>query len=259
MRHLPMKTISVSFLLAGMLLPTVGLADQQPAKARVAGEKGERSEAQRAFFEAWRLANKDHDGFISKVEFDAMPRTLNLPQDKRDNLFKRLDKNGDGKLSREELGHLVKPHDGEGSKMQRLWELDTDKSGGISFEEFKMGQLFNKLAPERQEAVFRRLDSDGDGVVSPKDRPQPPFKHPDGPGGRPPGKPDAPDGPGRINYKLDTNGDGALSFEEFRVGAAVKDLTEDEQEDRFNGLDRNGDLKISPADVPPPPQKDKPE
>ena len=142
--------------------------------------------------------------------------------------------------------------------MQRLWELDADKSGGISFEEFKLGQLFIKLSPERQQEVFRRLDSDGDGVVSPKDRPQMPFKHPDGPGGRPLGKPDAAEGPGRINLKLDTNGDGALSFEEFRVGPAVKDLTEDEQEDRFNLLDRNGDLKISPADFPPPPQKSKP-
>ena len=57
----------------------------------------------------------------------------------------------------------------------------------------------------------------------------------------------------RINRKLDVNGDGSLSFEEFRVGPAVKNLTEDEQEDRFELLDRNGDQKISPEDFPPPP------
>jgi len=43
-----------------------------------------------------------------------------------------------------------------------------------------------------------------------------------------------------------------LAFAEFRVGPAVKDLTEDEQERRFELLDRSGDLKISRDDFPPP-------
>ena len=61
------------------------------------------------------------------------------------------------------------------------------------------------------------------------------------------------DEPARINKKLDTNGDGALSFEEFRLGPAMKNLTEDQQEDRFELLDRNHDQKISPEDFPPAP------
>lgn len=244
-------------------MPPVCLAQpQEPSKIPGAGEKGGRGGPMRPFLEAWKLADTNHDGFISKAEFDAMPRTLNLQAEKRDHLFKRLDKNGDGKLSREELGQLVKPHDGPGLKMQRLWELDTDKSGGISFEEFKMGQFFMKLSPERQKAIFRHLDADGDGMITPKDRPEPPFKRPDGPGSRPPAMPNgpsAPSEPGRIDFKLDTNGDGALSFKEFRAGPAVKNLTEDEQEDRFQRLDRNGDLKLSAEDSVPPAGKDKPE
>jgi len=236
-----MKTIPVSFLVAGMLLPAVCIAQSpEPPKGPPADEKGEHRGPPRPFME---LADTDHDGFISKAEFDAMPRIMNLPEEKRENLFKRLDKDGDGKLSREELAPFGKPRDEKDAPMKRLWELDSDKSGGISFEEFKAGQLFMKLPPARQEAVFHRLDTDGDGVITPKDKPEPPFKHrPDDGGER-----------GQINRKLDLDGDGALSFEEFRKGGAVKNLTEDEQKARFELLDRNGDHKISAEDFPPPP------
>ena len=140
--------------------------------------------------------------------------------------------------------------------MKHLWELDSNKSGGISFEEFKAGQLFMKLPPEKQQEVFRRLDTDGDGVVTPKDKPEPPFKRPDGKPHPKWGEGERQDDGGergQINRKLDLDGDGALSFEEFRKGGAVKNLTEDEQEDRFEFIDRNGDHKISQEDFPPPP------
>lgn len=223
------------------------------------GEKGERRGPSRSIMEA---ADTDRDGFIAKAEFDAMPRIMNLSEEKRANLFKRLDKDGDGKLSRDELAPFAKPHDGGADRpMKRLWELDSDKSGGISFEEFKAGQLFMKLPPQKQQEVFHRLDTDGDGVISPKDRPEPPFKRPDGNHHPKRGDGDHPDDGGergQINRKLDLDGDGALSFEEFRKGPVVKNLTEDEQEDRFELIDRNGDHKISAEDFPPPPPKEGP-
>jgi Ca2+-binding EF-hand superfamily protein len=245
-----MKTIPVSFLVAGMLLPAVCLAQPpESPKGPPGDEKEQHRGSPQAFANAWKNADTDHDGFITKAEFDAMPRIQKLPEEKRAHLFTRLDKDGDGKLSREELERFAKPHDGPGKPMKRLWELDADKSGGISFEEFKAGEVFMKLPADKREQVFRRLDSDGDGTITPKDRP----KRPDGKQ-RPNNRPDEgeDDGPGHINRKLDSNGDGALSFEEFRVGPAVKNLTEDEQEDRFELLDRNKDLKISPDDFQPP-------
>ncbi len=258
-----MKTIPVSLLVVGLLLPAVCLAEPEMEQdgPPPGGEGDRRGPPPGAFVELWKMADADGDGFLSKDEFSAMPRIQNLPDDKRENVYKRLDKNADGKLSREEIGNFSKPRDGQGPKMKRLWELDTDKSGSLSIEEFKAGEVFKKLPPEKQDAVFKRLDTNGDGVISPSDKPE--FKRPDGkrgpkgPDGRnregegPPGPPM--DGPGQINKKLDTDGDGALTFDEFRAGPAMKNLTEDQQEDRFELLDRNRDQKISQEDFAPPP------
>lgn len=245
-----MKTIPVSFLLAGILVPAVCLA--QPMEAPPGPPPAENREKQpdpKPFVEIWNKVDLNVDGFLSKAEFDAMPRILNLPEDKRTAIFKRLDKDGDDKLSREELGRFGKPREGEGPPTKRLWELDSDQSGGVGLEEFKKGQLFKKLPAEKLEEVFHRLDTDGDGVITPKDQPKDRLKRPQD------GEPPAPE---HINRKLDLDKDGALTFEEFRAGNAMKGLTEDEQEDRFEMLDRNGDHKITPEDFPKPPEAPKP-
>ena len=65
--------------------------------------------------------------------------------------------------------------------------------------------------------------------------------------------------PRQIIRQLDKNGDGALSFEEFRESPMVRNLTEDEQEDRFEEMDRNDDLKLTHEDFPAPPPREKPD
>jgi Ca2+-binding EF-hand superfamily protein len=252
----PMKTIPVSLIVAGILAPVVSFAQpevrrQGPPPRGGPGDRG----GDRAFMERWKSADTDKDGSISRAEFDAISRLQGLPEEKRAHLFERLDKNSDGKLDRQEMGRMGKPRDGQGPPMLRLWELDIDKSGGVSFEEFQAGRFFKKLDPEKQRALFRRLDTNGDGVITPQDKPEPAFKRD---GGKPrPQRPDRgkPDGPGmeprQIIRQLDQDNDGALTFEEFRVGPAVRGLSEDEQEDRFEALDKNGDLKITSGDFAP--------
>jgi Ca2+-binding EF-hand superfamily protein len=258
-----MKTIPVCLIVASLLVPAVATAQAPAGPPPPPPDRGDDADRppQRPPREGWRAADKDGDGFISRVEFDAMPRPRKLPDDKRERLFGRLDKDADGKLSRDELGRMHRPHDGPPPPMRRLWELDVDKSGGVSFEEFKQGPFFKKLPDERQAAIFRRLDSDGDGMITPKDKPPPP-PHKEGPHPRRPdgmGKPKRPPlDPLRMIRQLDEDGDGALSFEEFRAGPAVSKLGEDEQEDRFEAMDRNKDRKLTLEDFPPPPPHDGP-
>lgn len=190
-----MKTIPVSLIVAGFLVPVIARAQAPggpPPAPPAAGEpdKDKRGRPPRAFMEAWKKADRDHDGFISRVEFDQMPRIQQLPEEKRSNLFRRLDKNGDGRLGRDELTRAPRPFEGgqPGPPTQRFWELDVDRSGGVSFAEFQASQVFKKLPPERQREVFRRLDTNKDGTISPDDKPEPPFQRKPGP--RPPHHPD---------------------------------------------------------------------
>lgn len=203
--------------------------------------------------EAWKRADADRDGFLTKEEFSTLERIGKLPAKKRDRLFARFDKNGDGKIGRNEILAAAK---GRGGKrpMPRLWELDTDKSGSVSYEEFSTGKPFARFPEKRRRKLFDRLDTNRDGVISRADRPKPPPRG--GKKGRPDARGPAERDPRRMLSALDEDGDGAVSFEEFRKGGRIRDLDEDTQEDRFMALDRNGDLKLTAEDFPPPGRPD---
>lgn len=230
-----MKTIPVSLFCAGILLPMAGVG-QSPAPN--ADSKPDR----KPLMEAWKAADLDHDGLISKSEYEALPRIQNLPAEKRSGLFTRLDKDADGQLSVPELSQAKKPDQGVEKPMKRLWELDTDHSGGLSFNEYKLGHFVAKLPPEKQEALFKRLDTDADGSITPKDRPEPARSKRPGQDSQPTPPPFVPE---QMVKKLDTDQDGLLSFAEFRLGHSMKDLSEDLQEKRFDKIDANKDLKVS--------------
>jgi len=52
--------------------------------------------------------------------------------------------------------------------------LDKDGSGGVSFVEFSEGKFFSKLPDKKREQIFKRMDTDGDGEITPEDKPKGP-------------------------------------------------------------------------------------
>lgn len=67
--------------------------------------------------------------------------------------------------------------------MNELRKLDTDESGGLSFEELSKGEFFSRLPEEKRKEIFDRMDTNGDGQITPEDKPKDPrspLQYPDG-------------------------------------------------------------------------------
>jgi len=119
-------------------------------------------------------------------------------------LFKRLDRNEDGKISKDEVPEEM---------WARLSRLDTDEDGHISREEFLAGADAMRGATgegrrpgsageggPRSEELFKRLDRNEDGKISKDEVPEEMWT--------------------RLS-RLDTDEDGHISREEFLAGAAA--------------------------------------
>lgn len=137
---------------------------------------------------------------ISKTEKDNLAR-----------VFKAFDKNGDGKLSMEEVKIGYMEHYGRvmsDEEIERMFRsVDTDNSGFIDYSEFVVAAMNEKqlTTNEKLTAAFKMFDKDGSGVISADE-----IREVLGFGGNLDNKAIE-----HIIKQVDENGDGEISFEEF--------------------------------------------
>jgi Ca2+-binding EF-hand superfamily protein len=135
------------------------------------------------------------------------------PQDKIHEHFKRLDRNGDGALDVDELSQLLMEMGT--SKKQAISEAkaiistsDTDGSGAIEFDEFTQNWQRQLLTENEAyiRAVFSVLDEDGGGTIDATELANVLDMHEEGDRQR----------VNEIIKEVDADGDGVISYEEFR-------------------------------------------
>jgi len=137
-----------------------------------------------------------------------------LTKNEKENLakiFKAIDKNGDGKLSKEEIldgydkffGKTMEKED-----VLKMFEaVDIDQSGFIDYSEFVVAAMSEKtlLTDEKLLTTFKMFDKDGSGFISAQEIKEILSF----------GKTLSEDAVNDIVKQVDANGDGQISFEEF--------------------------------------------
>jgi calcium-dependent protein kinase len=96
-------------------------------------------------------------------------------KEKLGKIFKSLDANGDGKLSKEEIHDGYEDHFGKllnEDELDKLFnDVDTDKSGFIDYSEFIVATMSSKknMSEEKLTAAFKLFDKDNNGTISPQE------------------------------------------------------------------------------------------
>ena len=139
---------------------------------------------------------------LSKTERDGLAK-----------VFKAFDKNGDGKLSMQEVKEGYLEHYGKvmsDEEVETMFNaVDTDKSGFIDYSEFVVAAMKEDqlTTNEKLQAAFKMFDKDGSGIISPEE-----IKDVLSFGNANALSKEAIEA---IVKQVDENGDGEISFDEF--------------------------------------------
>lgn len=132
-------------------------------------------------------------------------------KEKIDSIFRAMDVDCDGKLSRVEIKKGYKEHFSKNISDEELETIfsrvDSDQSGEIDYSEFVMATMNerNLASQNRLESAFRAFDKDGNGQISPEE-----VRMILGGGGAIDEKQVQ-----KIIAQVDKDGDGQVSFSEF--------------------------------------------
>uniref|UniRef100_A0A7S3ND25 Calcium-dependent protein kinase 1 n=1 Tax=Euplotes harpa TaxID=151035 RepID=A0A7S3ND25_9SPIT len=134
-------------------------------------------------------------------------------KEKLGKIFKQLDANGDGKLSKAEIHDGYEEHFGKllnEDELDRLFdEVDTDKSGFIDYSEFVVATMNEKnlFSEKKLKAAFKMFDKDDSGYISKDEVKESLLKV----------QKFSEEEINEIVSQVDENGDGEISFEEFKI------------------------------------------
>ena len=189
-------------------------------------------------------ADTNGDGNVSLEELQAVRPEMDAER------FARMDRNGDGVLNKSDRPEAGQGRRGPGPDGDRgprgegrrgggdrMMAADTNKDGGVSFEELKA------VRPDATEEKFAERDTNGDGVLNKDDRPED-GRGPGGKHGKRGNGPEGRRGGGEHMKAADTDGDGGVSFEE------LKAVRPDATDEMFAKRDTNGDGVLNKDDRP---------
>jgi len=166
------------------------------------------------------------------------------PQEKIRGHFDRLDKNGDGALDTQELSQLLcdmgtSRAEAEKEAKQIIASSDTDGSGSIEFQEFAVIWQRKLLSVNDAyvHAVFKVLDENGDGSIDADELAKVLELTSDN---------DKEEIRGLIR-EVDNDGDGVISFAEFKRAMHEKDLLSPNEADTEVGRKLKEDQLLSAA------------
>jgi Ca2+-binding EF-hand superfamily protein len=175
----------------------------------------------------------------------------------RQQMFAKIDTNGDGKHDKDELAAMVaNGPTGAPSVDDILSKFDTDGDGAVSESELNAGQdqnqaqgaggpppppMGNTSSTDFIKQLFSKSDTNGDGILSSDELSS---MVANGPAGGPSAD--------ELLSKLDTDGDGSISENEFIAGApgqkAEGTTGTSKNDNLFSSLDTNEDGVVSKAE-----------
>ncbi|BDS05535.1 hypothetical protein NT6N_05750 [Oceaniferula spumae] len=106
----------------------------------------------------------DKNGTLALDEFSKAKGLEKKEAAELEKSFQRLDRNKDGMLQRSEL----KSHLGSRPRPEMDFKkFDTNQSGGLDYEEYSKLPFVVRFPDDRRQKHFKRIDSDGNGELSP--------------------------------------------------------------------------------------------
>jgi len=110
-------------------------------------------------------ADKNKDGRIDREEFAKHPPFSEMPEERRNRIFKRLDRNSDEFIDGKD-DRRRNPRGGKKLPRIRIKGLDLDDNGTLSWAEFQNAPAVVALPEKERRTVFNRYDVNKDREIS---------------------------------------------------------------------------------------------